>query len=59
MRGQLGAEAGVAAVVRLAELAVVVGSGGGGTSKLRRQVMNCSSPNSASVCALSLPCSAP
>ena len=33
--------------------------GGGGVSYERRQIMNCSSPYSASVAALSLPCSAP
>ena len=33
--------------------------GGGGTSYERRHSMNCSSPNSARVCFLSLPCNAP
>ncbi|SII05002.1 Uncharacterised protein [Mycobacteroides abscessus subsp. abscessus] len=34
-------------------------SAGGGVSKDRRHVMNCSSPNSSRISFLSLPCSAP
>ena len=55
---QVGAEVGVPRVAGLGEL-VVVGDGGGGTSKDRRQSMNCSSPNSSIVCFLFLPWSPP
>ena len=60
----LGRRAGLRREERVARVAVLrelaVGSmGGGGVSYERRQSMNCSSPNSARVAALSLPCRAP